>query len=319
MGLQFHHRNLIKDSIKEATEFCTQVCDSSDGSDICISPCLQFCPGNCEYLTPPPPPPSPHHSSQPRKILIISVTVLATALLALACYAIYVKFYLGWYSSRRRSRSEPSTINQNRDDFVDEDHGPMVDHHIWYIQTVGLQPSVISSITVCKYKKGDGLVEGTECSVCLNEFQEDETLRLLPKCNHAFHIPCIDTWLRSHINCPMCRAPIVKKSARPSSSASTTDNLGSGIESGDTRIDISDENGESETRLGVDVFEEEMVQVVRCENSGEMDDEMQPMRRSVSLDFLSASKISEALVNSNNQLAEETDSSIRRSLSCSGK
>ncbi|KAH7575571.1 hypothetical protein JRO89_XS02G0150900 [Xanthoceras sorbifolium] len=283
MGLQFHHRNLIKDSIKEATEFCTQVCDSSDDSDVCISPCLELCPGNCKYLTPPPTPPSPHHSSQPRKILIISVTVLATALLALACYAIYVKFYLGWYSSRRRSRSEPSTINQNRDDFVDEDHGPMVDHHIWYIQTVGLQPSVISSITVCKYKKGDGLVEGTECSVCLNEFQEDETLRLLPKCNHAFHIPC------------------------------------SGIESGDTRIDVSDENGESETRLGVEVFEEEMVKVVRCENSGEMDDEMQPMRRSVSLDFLSASKISEALVNSNNQLTEETDSSIRRSLSCSGK
>ncbi|KAL5789334.1 hypothetical protein ACOSQ2_004222 [Xanthoceras sorbifolium] len=117
----------------------------------------------------------------------------------------------------------------------------------------------------------------------------------------------------------MCRAPIVKKSARPSSSASNTDNLGSGIESGDTKIDVSDENGESETRLGVEVFEEEMVQVLRCENSGEIDDEMQPMRRSVSLDFLLASKTSEALVNSNNQLTEQIVSSIRISLSCSGK
>ncbi|KAL5787046.1 hypothetical protein ACOSP7_003995 [Xanthoceras sorbifolium] len=105
----------------------------------------------------------------------------------------------------------------------------------------------------------------------------------------------------------MCRAPIVKKSARPSSSASNTDNLGSGIESGDTKIDVSDENGEK------------MVQVLRCENSGEIDDEMQPMRRSVSLDLLSASKTSEALVNSNNQLIEQIVSSIRISLSCSGK
>ncbi|KAF1001521.1 hypothetical protein AG4045_000283, partial [Apium graveolens] len=50
---------------------------------------------------------------------------------------------------------------------------------------------------------------GTDCSVCLTEFQDDETLRLLPKCNHAFHIPCIDTWLRSHTTCPLCRAGIV--------------------------------------------------------------------------------------------------------------
>nr|GMC87740.1 RING-H2 finger protein ATL54 [Ipomoea batatas] len=75
--------------------------------------------------------------------------------------------------------------------------------------TVGLQSSIINAIAVCKYKRGEGLVEGTECAVCLNEFQDDETLRLLPKCNHAFHIPCIDTWLRSHTNCPLCRAGIV--------------------------------------------------------------------------------------------------------------
>lgn len=32
---------------------------------------------------------------------------------------------------------------------------------------------------------------------------------LVPKCNHAFHIYCIDTWLRSHTNCPLCRARII--------------------------------------------------------------------------------------------------------------
>ena len=54
-----------------------------------------------------------------------------------------------------------------------------------------------------------GLVEGTDCSVCLSEFQEDESVRLLPKCGHAFHIQCIDTWLRSHSNCPLCRANVI--------------------------------------------------------------------------------------------------------------
>ncbi|GFQ06016.1 RING-H2 finger protein atl52, partial [Phtheirospermum japonicum] len=55
----------------------------------------------------------------------------------------------------------------------------------------------------------DGLIEGTECAVCLSEFRENESLRLLPKCRHAFHLPCIDTWLRSQSSCPLCRAGVV--------------------------------------------------------------------------------------------------------------
>ncbi|XP_015082226.1 RING-H2 finger protein ATL54-like [Solanum pennellii] len=77
------------------------------------------------------------------------------------------------------------------------------------IRTVGLHPSVISTITIHKYKRGEGLIEGTECSVCLSEFRQNETFKILPTCNHAFHVPCIDTWLKSHTNCPMCRASIV--------------------------------------------------------------------------------------------------------------
>uniref|UniRef100_A0A0E0IRR0 RING-type E3 ubiquitin transferase n=1 Tax=Oryza nivara TaxID=4536 RepID=A0A0E0IRR0_ORYNI len=54
-------------------------------------------------------------------------------------------------------------------------------------------------------RHGDGFVDRTDCSVCLGEFRDGESLRLLPKCSHAFHVPCIDTWLRSHSNCPLCR------------------------------------------------------------------------------------------------------------------
>lgn len=96
--------------------------------------------------------------------------------------------------------------------FIDEDHGP-VDHPIWRIVTVGLPDSVIESITAVKYKKWDRLIEGTDCSVCLTEFEEGDDLRLLPKCNHAFHMSCIDTWLRSHQNCPLCRSAVVNHSS----------------------------------------------------------------------------------------------------------
>ncbi|KAM0917154.1 hypothetical protein ACQ4PT_009706 [Festuca glaucescens] len=36
-----------------------------------------------------------------------------------------------------------------------------------------------------------------DCAVCLCEFTDDDHLRLLPPCCHAFHVVCIDTWLAS--------------------------------------------------------------------------------------------------------------------------
>ncbi|CAI9760748.1 unnamed protein product [Fraxinus pennsylvanica] len=47
------------------------------------------------------------------------------------------------------------------------------------------------------------------CAVCLNEFEEGDGVRVLPKCTHTFHISCIDKWLDSHRNCPLCRADIM--------------------------------------------------------------------------------------------------------------
>lgn len=340
MVLAFNHRKFI--DIK-SQQYCSDLCDNADDSNpdpkLCLSYCVDYCTDKCadfQYLiySPPPPPPStsPHRSHKPREFVTISLTLLAAALLSIALYFVYIK----WKSARQRRRSG-AQINQS-DDFVDEDHGPVVDHHVWYIQTVGLQPSVISAISVCQFKKGDGLVEGTECSVCLNEFQEDETLRLLPKCSHAFHIPCIDTWLRSHTNCPMCRAPIVKNigssSGSPPSSApvladsssDSSSNLSSVIESRDTQMVNSEENG---LRDEIIVEEEEELN----EDENEEIVEMQPMRRSVSMDSLSAMKISQALSNIESRETKRVNSSsrsdslarfvasasIRRSLSCSGK
>ncbi|XP_058731015.1 RING-H2 finger protein ATL78-like [Vicia villosa] len=45
----------------------------------------------------------------------------------------------------------------------------------------------------------------TECVICLSEFTKDEKVRILPKCNHGFHVCCIDKWLKEHSSCPKCR------------------------------------------------------------------------------------------------------------------
>ncbi|XP_044432476.1 E3 ubiquitin-protein ligase ATL6-like [Triticum aestivum] len=48
-----------------------------------------------------------------------------------------------------------------------------------------------------------------ECAVCLLEFGDDDSLRLLPACPHAFHPECIGLWLAKHVTCPLCRASVL--------------------------------------------------------------------------------------------------------------
>ncbi|BFG36157.1 hypothetical protein CerSpe_224310 [Prunus speciosa] len=60
-------------------------------------------------------------------------------------------------------------------------------------------------IPVVEYSKEskDGI-----CAVCLCEFKDGEAIRVLPECMHLFHAGCIDMWLSSHSNCPLCRTDI---------------------------------------------------------------------------------------------------------------
>lgn len=77
---------------------------------------------------------------------------------------------------------------------------------------LGLDPVVVETFPVfiysaLKIEKGD-----LECAVCLSEFDDNQKLRLLPKCHHVFHHDCIDAWLVSHVTCPVCRAKLTPDS-----------------------------------------------------------------------------------------------------------
>ncbi|ESR41673.1 hypothetical protein CICLE_v10013874mg, partial [Citrus x clementina] len=177
--------------------------------------CSLYCPRWCYIIFPPPPPSFDeflHDNSSPSfsPLVIAIIGILASAFLLVSYYTILSKYCGNTNSaSRRREIEDPS-------EELEQNHNPFFhDHEPWHVPTRGLDEVLIKSITVCKYKKGDGLIEGTDCSVCLSEFEEDESLRLLPKCNHAFHVACVDRWLKSHSNCPLCRANLFLISASP--------------------------------------------------------------------------------------------------------
>ncbi|XP_074369377.1 RING-H2 finger protein ATL78-like [Apium graveolens] len=70
----------------------------------------------------------------------------------------------------------------------------------------GITKKALKTFPVVKYSaelKLPGL--GAECVICLSEFTPKQHVKLLPKCNHGFHVKCIDRWLTSHSSCPICR------------------------------------------------------------------------------------------------------------------
>ncbi|KAI3440416.1 RING-type domain-containing protein [Psidium guajava] len=80
----------------------------------------------------------------------------------------------------------------------------------------GLDPAVLETFPTAVYSavKGHKVGEASlECAVCLNDFEDDDTLRLIPKCDHAFHPDCIGAWLASHTTCPVCRADLSSQPA----------------------------------------------------------------------------------------------------------
>jgi len=51
-------------------------------------------------------------------------------------------------------------------------------------------------------RRGCSLVD---CAVCLESFKVGDVCRLLPNCNHTFHLHCIDSWILHTPICPICR------------------------------------------------------------------------------------------------------------------
>ncbi|OMO69833.1 Zinc finger, RING-type [Corchorus capsularis] len=62
----------------------------------------------------------------------------------------------------------------------------------------------------------------SSCSICLGDYIDTDMLRLLPDCSHVFHLRCVDSWLRQHPTCPICRnSPLPTPVATPLAEVTT--------------------------------------------------------------------------------------------------
>lgn len=110
----------------------------------------------------------------------------------------------------------------------------------------GLEPSVLQSLPVVIFRP-DEFKQGLDCAVCLCELEVGEKARLLPKCNHGFHVDCIDMWFQSHATCPLCRTPITgpEVSTSPDADSAESSHLDIGATSSNTSFPSGEESSVS--------------------------------------------------------------------------
>ncbi|KAK7284107.1 hypothetical protein RJT34_18846 [Clitoria ternatea] len=155
------------------------------------------------------------HSPQPSSLPIFAIivpTIFVTAfilftyltLVTKCCSNLHQVNPLRWISILRGSGQQE-----------DQDHFIALSPRMW---NHGLDESAIREIPTFQFTKEDDDVNVNEmmnhqsmhhgCVVCLTEFQEQDMLKVLPNCSHAFHLDCIDIWLQTNANCPICRSSI---------------------------------------------------------------------------------------------------------------
>ncbi|PKU84021.1 E3 ubiquitin-protein ligase Os04g0590900 [Dendrobium catenatum] len=162
--------------------------DCSDGF------CSIHCPQWCYFLFSPHPSPS---SSSSFSFTPLKIAIIGTVLSFIILLSYYT--FISKYCNSLSFHSHPSI------------------QHDGASRSNGIDEILINKIAVFRYRKAEGVIELTDCSVCLGEFTEEESLRLLPKCSHAFHLQCIDTWLKSNSSCPLCRTNVLQESSKASS------------------------------------------------------------------------------------------------------
>ncbi|THG05025.1 hypothetical protein TEA_014234 [Camellia sinensis var. sinensis] len=146
-------------------------------------------------------------------VFVYSASASAAALECAVClsefeenekvFMICLHLYARWYLLRSRRQHHVRHHNHRRTQLV------------FYVEpdtpsataSRGLDAVVLNSLPVFVYS-ASASAAALECAVCLSEFEENEKGRLLPKCNHSFHINCIDMWFHSHSTCPLCRSPV---------------------------------------------------------------------------------------------------------------
>uniref|UniRef100_A0A0E0CLP5 RING-type domain-containing protein n=1 Tax=Oryza meridionalis TaxID=40149 RepID=A0A0E0CLP5_9ORYZ len=84
-------------------------------------------------------------------------------------------------------------------------------------QAAGVRRKALRAMPTMVYSAATRLhAPSPACAICLADLEPGERVRVLPKCNHGFHVRCVDRWLLARSTCPTCRQPLFAAPAKAS-------------------------------------------------------------------------------------------------------
>ncbi|XWS65445.1 hypothetical protein CRYUN_Cryun05aG0113100 [Craigia yunnanensis] len=148
--------------------------------------------------------------------IAVSILVLISTIM-LASYACVRVKASG--NNRRNSSSSSRNTNNNSNTNRGMNQRPIIDNSLDLSTVVlGLEGPIIESYPKIVIGESRRLPKPNNgpCSICLSEYQPNDTIRCIPDCHHCFHVDCIDEWLQMNATCPLCRnSPAPTPSATP--------------------------------------------------------------------------------------------------------
>lgn len=112
---------------------------------------------------------------------------------------------MAWVIERRIQCAEGDIRAVENDDSIARwGHMSSIPGYASMANNKGLKPKDIEGLDSFTW----GSCDGAECSICLNDLCEGDSVRTLPGCSHTFHKSCIDLWLLRRADCPLCKLQV---------------------------------------------------------------------------------------------------------------
>ncbi|CAI2387522.1 unnamed protein product [Moneuplotes crassus] len=131
-----------------------------------------------------------------------------------------------------------TVLNTATYDQIDSDSGVMAYVVFWGIQFLSVVAIIVFFVIACRECQGnvnEEIVQANsdardlfnkipcviyqpfmkmkakECAICLSNYEQDETIKIIPGCYHTFHSECIRVWFEANSTCPFCRRDITRE------------------------------------------------------------------------------------------------------------
>ncbi|KAL1195797.1 RING-H2 finger protein ATL81 [Cardamine amara subsp. amara] len=139
--------------------------------------------------------PTPTTVKPVHRLVSSPVTIVLTGSLLFIIFSGFFSFFYCGGCFRKLMTIWNNHRNRNRPNNLIQPSNPP--------EYIGLDSKIIQSFPEYPYSFKDYGMD--QCSICLTDFMDDDTIRLISTCNHSFHTICIDLWFEAHKTCPVCR------------------------------------------------------------------------------------------------------------------